>query len=84
VDARPPGVSLESIIIQDGPFWADVRPNRDHNEAGEGIYELIEPLCSTKSCWTSSNDQNVYISRGIGISVSKVERLLAEVAAAGG
>lgn len=75
VEARPPGVSLESIIIHDGPFC-----NRVNSVPVVAVYgqshDLIQTLCSTQTCWTSTNDENVNVtakrlSAGIGIGGAK-------------
>ena len=58
VDARPPGVSLESTIIHDGPSC----------RLGECCvdavtidlpYNLVQALCCTQSGRTSTNDQDI-------------------------
>ena len=61
VEARPPGISLESIIIHDGPSYVVV--NLETLASGEKpSNNLIQTFCSTKTSWSSANDKNVNIA----------------------
>ena len=58
VDARPPGVSLESTIIQDGPSCGLGECCGD--VAAEFMpYYLVQALCCTQSSGASTNDQDI-------------------------
>lgn len=63
VEARPPGVALESMIIHDGPSC--IYQPQVHVNAFGTSYNLLETLGSTKTCWSSTNDENIDVASTI-------------------
>ena len=83
VDARPPGVSLESIIIHDGPSCADCKrkfASMSPLQHADGewrlggprraTYQLIEALCGSQTSGTSSNYQHIDVAEGLLVNTT--------------
>ena len=58
VEAKPPGVSFESMIIHDGPSCA-LSKLRSGVWVSVGPHQLMKAFCSSETSWTSTNDQYI-------------------------
>ena len=70
VEARPPGTSLLSTIIHEGPFCRSQSTFLCHLPNLQETYDLIQTLRSTQTSWACTNDENVDGTKGGGNTVS--------------
>lgn len=61
VEARPPGIGLESTIIHEGPSWCllAIAPPW---ACRSSTYNLVEALCCSQTGRTSTDDENVDVA----------------------
>ena len=64
VEARPPGTSLLSTIIHEGPFCRSQSTFLCHLPNLQETYDLIQTLRSTQTSWACTNDENVDGTKG--------------------
>jgi hypothetical protein len=65
VEARPPGVSLESMISHDGLFcrYCELGFGTGGVYRGEFCtHDLVQTLRSTETCWASADNEDVDIA----------------------
>ena len=58
VEASPPGVSFESIIIHDGPSYRRISSVTKPEEI-QKTYQLMQTFRGSQTSRTSSNDQDI-------------------------
>lgn len=63
VEARPPGVSFESMIIHDGPFWECQHLRLARSRWGRPSHDLIQALRRPETRGTGADDENIDIAR---------------------
>ena len=61
VEARPPGVSLESTISHEGPSWGRVS-TAVSGGMQQATYDLVKALCGSKTSRASTNDEDVDVA----------------------
>lgn len=83
VEARPPGTSLLSTIIHEGPFCRSQSTFLCHLPNLQETYDLIQTLRSTQTSWACTNDENVDGTKGGG-EYSQFLRQVREPLRAGG
>jgi hypothetical protein len=74
VEARPPGVLLQSTIIHEGPFW-----NRSAGgpwSGAKGTHDVVQTFCGTKAGRAGADDENINASaHRKATTVSKSEKV---------
>ena len=74
VDASPPGISLESMIIHDGPSCTKVRRVRSVDGPRMDTHNLVQTLRSSETCRASTDDQDIEVASIILSTMNSVIR----------
>ena len=62
VEARPPGISLESTISHEGPSLDCSASLMEKDQKQKATNDLIEALCCSQTCGTGADNQDINVA----------------------